>query len=198
MTRWGDETEGRGATYDDAWEQRAAKGEQVHGEADLVRALLTERGVDVEGSRILDAGCGTGRVAIELARHGAVVVGADLDESMLARAREKAPDLDWHQADLSTMDLDEQFDLVVMAGNIMIFVAPGTERSVLERTAAHVTPGGLFITGFSLQEGRYQASDLDRDATAAGLSLVSRWSTWDRDEFTEGDDYAVSLYERIE
>ena len=44
--------------------------------------------------RVLDAGCGTGRVAIELARRGIEVVGVDADPDMLERARRRAPQLD--------------------------------------------------------------------------------------------------------
>src|SRR5262249_53540301 len=64
------------------------------GEADLVESLMREAG----GTRVLDAGCGTGRVAIELARRGFSVVGLDSDTVMLDTARAKAPELSWVQA----------------------------------------------------------------------------------------------------
>jgi 2-polyprenyl-3-methyl-5-hydroxy-6-metoxy-1,4-benzoquinol methylase len=131
----------------------AASGKDMHGEASFVEAL----GV---GS-VLDAGCGTGRVAIELARRGLEVVGLDADPGMLSAARAKAPDLEWVLADLSDFELSaadgpgpRRFDCVVMAGNVMIFVAPGTEGAVLERTAAHLRPGGLVVAGFQLVPGR--------------------------------------------
>src|SRR5262245_63462530 len=82
----------RGDDYDARWRAMAASGQSIHGEADFICGL--------EPSSVLDAGCGTGRVAIELARRGIEVVGVDLDEPMLAAAREKAPDLEWHLADL--------------------------------------------------------------------------------------------------
>ena len=50
---------------------------------------------------VLDAGCGTGRVAIELARHGVDVVGVDVDASMIGEARRRAPELEWVEADLA-------------------------------------------------------------------------------------------------
>src|SRR5947208_1845916 len=74
-TRWSAEAPGRAATYDDRWRELAAKGQSVHGEADFVSSLAP--------SSVLDAGCGTGRVAIELARRGVEVVGVDVDRSML-------------------------------------------------------------------------------------------------------------------
>ena len=190
MTRWADETSDRGATYDDAWTAREADGESVHGEADLVRWLLARD--EVAAPAVLDAGCGTGRVAIELARHGIDVVGVDLDDSMLARAREKAPALDWRRVDVTTMALGRTFDVVVMAGNVMIFLAPGTEEQAVGAVARHLADGGLFVAGFQLQPGRLDLAGFDAHAAAHGLSLVDRWATWERDPWT-GGDYAVSV-----
>ena len=95
----------------------------------LVEALLGEFG----GTRVLDAGCGTGRVAIELAARGFSVVGVDADNGMLSTARAKAPELEWIEADLSdlTPRLDAEFDLVLLAGNVMIFLQPGSEGRVM-------------------------------------------------------------------
>lgn len=120
--------------YDKRWRDREAAGEQVHGEADLVSTFQPQS--------VLDAGCGTGRVAIELARRGCRVVGADRDPQMIAAARAKAPELEWHESDLASLDLgDDRFDVVVMAGNVMIFVDPGTEPAVIQRAAACLAPG---------------------------------------------------------
>jgi 2-polyprenyl-3-methyl-5-hydroxy-6-metoxy-1,4-benzoquinol methylase len=96
----------------------------------------------------LDAGCGTGRVAIELARHGIDVVGVDLDTSMLNVAQQRAPEVAWVAADLTTFDLGRTFDVVVMAGNVPLFTPPGTQPELAERVAAHVRPGGVLIAGF--------------------------------------------------
>lgn len=56
-------------------------------------------------TRVLDAGCGTGRVARELAQRGVAVVGVDVDAQMLATARAKAPELVWIEHDLASLDL---------------------------------------------------------------------------------------------
>jgi len=69
----------------------------------------------LQPASVLDAGCGTGRVAIELARRGVDVIGVDLDAGMLEQARQKAPDLDWIDGDLATVDLARHFDVVVLA-----------------------------------------------------------------------------------
>src|SRR5437763_1255862 len=90
----------------DTWLAARVGAGNPHGEADFVAA----RG----GRSVLDAGCGTGRVAIELARRGFDVVGVDLDPDMLAVARAKAPELDWRLADLATADLGRTFETIVL------------------------------------------------------------------------------------
>ena len=185
--RWLSEARGRAATYDERWEELAARGENVHGEADLVVSL---------GPRsVLDAGCGTGRVAIELHRRGLDVVGVDLDPSMLARARAKSPDAGWVHADLVDADLGRRFDAVVLAGNVMIYLEPGTESAVVANLARHLEPGGALVAGFELQPGRYDLSSYDDAAASAGLTLAERWATWDRDQYDPGrGNYAVSVH----
>lgn len=183
--RWLTEAGDRSATYDQRWDEAAAAGRNVHGEADLVERLGP--------ASVLDAGCGTGRVAIELARRGIEVVGVDVDPSMLARAGEKAAELRWVQADLAGVDLGRTFDVVVMAGNVMIFLAPGTEAQVVANLARHVAPGGSLVAGFSLQPGRLDLATYDAHAGAAGLVLTERWATWDQEPFA-GGEYAVSVH----
>lgn len=199
-TRWGESAAPRGDAYDARWRALASAGQSVHGEADLVDALLRETG----GRRVLDAGCGTGRVAIELATRGYEVVGVDLDPGMLDAARAKAPHLTWVEADLARLDDGAEpvpggpepgFDLVVMAGNVMIFLAPGTEAAVLRTLSARTVPGGLVVAGFQLLAGRLTLEQYDGLAHRCGLDLVERWATWDRAEFTDGD-YAVSVHRR--
>jgi SAM-dependent methyltransferase len=181
----------RGDDYDRRWQQLASSGTDVHGEATFVDSLLRDTG----GRRVLDAGCGTGRVAIELARRGYDVVGVDIDPTMLDTARRKANDLRWVLADLSQLALDDTFDAVVLAGNVMVFVGPGNEREVLARIAAHLDPGGKLVAGFQLDTGRYALADFDADATEAGFMLTDRYATWERAPF-EGGGYAVSVHTR--
>ncbi len=176
----------RGGSYQARFDQLAARGVDVHGEADLVEALGARR--------VLDAGCGTGRVAIELARRGIPTVGVDVDPSMLSTARHSAPELDWRQADLVSVVLPAAaFDLVLMAGNVMIFVAPGTQAEVIANLAPTLVPGGLLVSGFQLG-GDWGLGDYDRWARAAGLVPVERWSTWDRAPWRPDSRYAVSVH----
>jgi SAM-dependent methyltransferase len=185
--RWLAEAADRSRTYDRRWEEAAAAGQNIHGEADFVEQLGR--------TSVLDAGCGTGRVAIELARREMDVVGVDVDASMLERARAKDPALTWVHADLAGVDLGRTFDVVVMAGNVMIFLAPGTEAKVVANLARHLAPAGALVAGFSLEPGRLDLATYDAHAGAAGLVLVERWATWDRQPFA-GDNYAVSVHRR--
>ena len=178
----------RGDEYDRRWDDLAAGGPDVHGEAAFVMSL----GV---GS-VLDAGCGTGRVAIELARRGVDVVGLDLDEAMLAAARLKAPSLRWVGADLAELELGRTFDAVLMAGNVVIFLTPGTEGAVLDRASRHLVDGGLLVAGFALGPGRLEVAVYDRLAAAVGLVATERWSSWQRDPFIPGGDYVVTVHRR--
>ena len=192
MTRWQRESIARGDAYDERWCDLAAAGENVHGEADLVMHLLGKpRG------RILDAGCGTGRVAIELSRRGFDVEGTDADTEMLATAKGKAPELAWYRCDLAALGgaVPGPFDLVLLAGNVMIFLDPGTEQAVLANCSDRLRPSGLLVAGFSLLAEELALADYDEMAAAAGLRLQSRWATWNREPYT-GGDYAVSVHAR--
>jgi SAM-dependent methyltransferase len=177
-----------GDEYDESYERRAAAGENVHGEADFVMRFSP--------TSVLDAGCGTGRIARELARRGVDIVGVDLDEQMLSTARRKAPALAWHCADLAAIDLGRTFDVILLAGNVMIFLTPGTEPDVLSNLARHLAPGGRLIAGFSLRPGQLGAADHDRFAEASGLFLAERWSTWDRHPWEPAGDYQLSVHRK--
>ncbi|HEY1444365.1 MAG TPA: class I SAM-dependent methyltransferase [Acidimicrobiales bacterium] len=186
--RWQQSDVPRGADYDRRFDDLAAAGMDMHGEAALVASYRP--------ATVLDAGCGTGRVAIELARRGHDVVGTDVDPSMLEAARAKAPGLTWVEADLTDpwLDLGRTFDIVVMAGNVLIFVPSGTEGQVIANAARHLSPGGRLVAGYSLRPGGLQPSGHDAYAGAAGLELEDRWSTWDRHPYAPGDAYAVSVH----
>jgi SAM-dependent methyltransferase len=191
VNRWMSGDGSRGAHYDRRFDELAASGANVHGEA----ALVDSYGPD----SVLDAGCGTGRVAIELARRGRRVVGVDLDPRMLEVARRKAPHLTWIEGDLAdpALTLHGPFDAVVMAGNVMIFVSPGSEGTVLSNLSATLVPGGHLIAGYSLRPGGLSTGVYDGLAAPAGLLLEDRWSTWDRLPFDrESSTYAVSVHRR--
>jgi SAM-dependent methyltransferase len=188
-SRWGAERELRhGADYDVRWERLAAAGRSVHGEADFVCRF--------EPGSVLDAGCGTGRVAIELAARGIEVEGVDLDAMMLEQARLKAPALTWTHGSVEDVTLGRAFDVVVTAGNVMIFVQPGSERAVVANLAGHLLPEGVLISGFQLGQG-YDLERYDADCRAAGLVGVERYSTWEGTPWTAASAYAVNVHRRV-
>ncbi len=179
MTQWS------GDDYQRRFDELAATGADVHGEASFVMRSAPRS--------VLDAGCGTGRVAIELARRGVEVVGVDIDSSMLATARANGPALEWHEHDLTTLDLGRSFDVVVLAGNVPLFTPAGTHHALVAGCARHVAPAGVLIAGFQLGRG-YDIAAYDSDCGAAGLTLRERFSTWAAEPFTPGSGYAVSVH----
>ena len=176
-----------GRSYQSRFDALAAKGVDVHGEATFVRTFGP-------GS-VLDAGCGTGRVAIELARHGIDVVAVDVDPSMIAEARRLAPELEILEADLADFDLGRTFDVVVLAGNVPIFCPPDNRRDLIRSCAAHVRAGGVMIAGFQLGR-RYELVDFDAAVESTGMVLEARFSSWDGVSFDQASDYAVSVLRR--
>lgn len=178
--------------YHSRWERMASAGRSSHGEADLVEAYRP--------SSVLDAGCGMGRVAIELSRRGIVAAGVDLDDDLLGYARLDAPHLAWHHADLASMNLGQSFDIVVMAGNVLPFTDSEHRAAAVASCAAHLADGGRLIAGFTLSAAigptavaAVALADYDRWCSAAGLSLVERFATWERAPY-DGGDYAVSVH----
>ncbi len=202
MTRWTDAGKNvDGTTYDARFAAMAARGMDVHGEASFCSALVPAP------ARVLDAGCGTGRVAIRLAELGYECVGVDVDEPMLAQARRRAPEQAWLLADLAGLDLAPHglpgpYDLVVAAGNVLPLVAAGTEASVLVALAAHLGTGGRLVAGFGLDaahlpldDAPFGLGDYDAWCYGAGLELEDRFASWDGQPYT-GGGYAVSVHRR--
>jgi predicted TPR repeat methyltransferase len=179
--------------YDERWTALAAAGEEIHGEVDLVEALLQEHGLT---GAVLDAGCGTGRVAVELAARGHTVTGIDLDPALLDAARAKDLRPQWITADLAALGPDVApgpFAVAVAAGNVMVFVARGTERTVVTNLAARLAPGGLLIAGFQIRADRLGIAEYDEHCAAAGLEPVAHFATWARDPLGPSPDYVVAV-----
>jgi demethylmenaquinone methyltransferase / 2-methoxy-6-polyprenyl-1,4-benzoquinol methylase len=109
---------------------------------------LTAAAVVAEGDHVLDACCGTGDLAVAAARAGGVVTGADFSEQMLARARRKAPQVDWVHADATALPFEDgSFDVVTVGfgirnladleeglGELARVLAPGGRLGCLEIT----------------------------------------------------------------
>lgn len=186
--RWFTDTDpGHSQWYIERFRTMAADGADLEGEARLVDAMVPP------ASRVLDAGCGPGRISGALHERGHVVVGVDVDPELIAAAEEDHPGPTYAVADIATLQLDEEpFDLAVVAGNVMVFLAPGSERSVLESLRDHVRPGGRIVVGYRRSD-EYPYDRFDEDIAAAGLSLQQRFGTWDLEPFTDESDFAVTV-----
>lgn len=187
------------ATYAERFRAMAARGDDIHGEASFVAELIAPP------ARILDAGCGTGRVAVRLAELGYDVVGVDVDATMLDVARAEAPDLDWRLGDLASFDLgpgmEGAFDVVLVAGNTIPLLEHGTLLDACERLAHHLTPGGVVVCGFGIDAAHLPGdcpvtplTDVDAAFGVHGLVALTRYGTWEADAFDPADGYAVTIY----
>ena len=197
-TRWSEVSGGPGAAtaYQQRFDDLAAKGMDIHGEAAFVASLVAPP------ARVLDAGCGTGRVAIQLTALGYHCVGVDADAAMIEVAEQRDPSTTWVRQDLSRLQLRSQaFELAVLAGNVIPLLAPGTLLAAVQRLAAHLQPGGVLVAGFGLDEAHLPQGcpvtpldDYDRACAVAGLTLTRRFSSWGHETWRPESGYAVSVH----
>lgn len=194
LTRWemiGEQNPDRSLWYIERFKVMAEQGADLAGEARLIDAMVPR------GSRILDAGSGPGRVGGELADRGHVVVGVDIDPMLIEEAKAVHPNAQWFVGSLEDFDLpsqgvNEKFDIAVCAGNVMTFLAPETETSVLRRIADHLTPEGRIVVGFGAGRG-LEFDDFLADARDAGLTIDATYSTWDLRPLAENSDFLVAV-----
>lgn len=180
--------------YVERFRTMEAEGKDLDGEARLVDAMVPRR------ARILDAGCGPGRVGYALARAGHEVVGVDLDPVLIAAAEADHPGPTWLVGDLAELDLPARgitggFDVIVSAGNVFAFLAPSTRRPVLARLRDHLRDDGRLVVGFG--SGRdYEFDDFRADVDATGLVRHVELATWDLRPFTATSDFLVTVLGR--
>ncbi|OLF09599.1 class I SAM-dependent methyltransferase [Actinophytocola xanthii] len=182
---------GHSTWYVERFRAMARAGEDLAGEARLVDAMLPR------GARVLDAGCGPGRVGGALAAAGHDVVGVDVDPALIDAARQDHPGPRWLVGDLAELDLPARgesapFDAIVCAGNVMTFLAPSTRGAVLGAFRAHLAEEGRAAVGFGAGRG-YEFREFLADAAAAGLEPDLLLSTWDLRPFTEDAGFLVAL-----
>ena len=174
-----------------------AEGADLEGEARFVDVLAPR------AAMVLDAGCGTGRIAAALHRMGHTSVGADRDAGLVEIARECYPGPLFLTSDLLALTPDAlvaaggpaSFDVIVLAGNVMVYLAPGTERDVLQALSGLVVPGGAIVTGFHTDR-EYTVPALDEDAAAVGLDVQHRFATWHLAPWVAEADWAVTVLRR--
>lgn len=106
-----------------------------------------------EGGRVLEVGCGSGRLTLPLARAGLRVDGVDISPHMLALARAKLEGdpavterITVHEADMRTFDVLERgpFDLAIVPVRSFAYLTERHDQAAtLQRIAAHLRPGGV-------------------------------------------------------
>ncbi|MEV0063429.1 class I SAM-dependent methyltransferase [Nocardia sp. NPDC050718] len=174
--------------YVERFRSLAAAGEDIVGEARLIDAMLGR------GRRVLDAGCGAGRIGGYLHEAGHTVVGVDGDPVLIEAARADHPGPTWLVGDLAELDLPTRdFDVIVCAGNVMTFLAPATRSAVLTAFARHRGPGGRVVVGFGADRG-YAFTEFLADAESAGLTVDLLLSTWDLRPFADDSDFLVAVF----
>jgi len=201
-TRWSEVSGGLGGAtaYQQRFDDLAASGMDIHGEAAFIESLLPAP------ARVLDAGCGTGRVATQLTSLGYHCVGVDADADMLEVAAQRDRTTRWVRQDISELQLRSQaFNLVVLAGNVVPLLASGTLLRTVQRLVAHLQPGGLLVAGFGLDAAHLPPGcpvtpleSYDRACTVAGLSFARRFATWDKESWHAGAGYAVSVHRLVD
>lgn len=174
--------------YARRWKMMAEQGQDIDGEARLVDALSPR------AARILDAGCGTGRLGGYLAARGHDVVGTDIDPVLIEHARRDHPDARWEVGDLSADPVPARdIDVAVSAGNVMGFLAPEGREAALRNIAGSLAVDGRFVVGFGAGRG-WGFDDFIATAERVGLELENVFESWDLHPFTADSDFLVAIF----
>ena len=194
-TRWalaGEDNHGYGAKF----ARLVEEGSDVDGEARLADVLVGRH------ARILDIGSGMGRVAAGLQARGHRVTAVEADANLVHQSRRTYPELAVIHANILDADLPAlggAFDLVVLVGNVMVFLAPDTELEVLRRVRDVLAPGGRALVGFHPVDGpatarSYSPDEFVSDVVAAGLRVDQRFGSYEL--HPPAPDYAVWVLAR--
>ncbi|MFC5407326.1 class I SAM-dependent methyltransferase [Cohnella soli] len=131
------------------------------------------------GIRILDLGCGQGRIAVPLAQKGYSIVGYDQSEVLLNEARERAKrenvEVEFKRGDIRHLHYDERFHAVINIGTA--FGYGGDEqrdRQALEHVGMALYPGGKFIIDTENRDKKTQRFQSEIKEEFYGISMTSR------------------------
>ena len=200
--------------YDTVAEDYATHVPDTRAEAPLDLAVVDAFAAAVTSGddvRVLDAGCGAGRMSRYLADRGCLVAGLDLSASMVARARRDHPDLVFTVGSLTDLPYADDRYAGVMLWYSIIHTPPEGQARIFAEAARVLRPGGHVLVGFQSGEGTRDLSEVyrrfghevrlerhlytaDQVASlleAAGLREVCRLVR--RARGTERDDQAVVL-----
>ncbi|MFC7490809.1 MULTISPECIES: class I SAM-dependent methyltransferase [unclassified Knoellia] len=163
------------------------------------------------GARVLDAGCGAGRMSRYLADRGCAVQGVDLSRGMVDMARRDHPDLEFSVASLTELPFPDDTFAGVMVWYSAIHTPPEGQPLIFAEVARVLRPGGHFLIGLQAGEGTrdvsaayarfghdvelerhlYTADDVASLAADVGLAEVARLVRRPRE--SERDDQAALL-----
>ena len=143
---------------------------------------------ELPGSRVLDLGCGTGRLTVALAAAGHSVTGIDPAHAMLAVARTKAgaDQVDWIEGTAAAAPASA-FDVVLMTSHVaQVFVDDAEWSETLHHVARALLPGGRLV--FDSRDPAARAWENWTGVTSVGEGTVSFTST---NELPDGSVLAV-------
>ena len=178
--------------YANRWQMLAEQGHDIVGEARLIDAMAQRE------SRILDAGCGQGRLTGFLTDRGHTVVGFDVDPVLIDIAKEANPDATFYVGDLSTDEIPESdFDLIVSAGNVMGFLAPEGRQPALDHLYRALKNGGRAVIAYGSGPGRaWSFPEFFANAETAGFVVEHKFSSWELDPYTDRSEFLVAVLRR--
>lgn len=191
MTTWKELTDNNPAhseNYAQRWRNLAAAGNDIYGEARLIDAMAPR------GAKILDAGCGQGRIGGYLSKQGHDVLGTDLDPILIDYAKQDFPQARWVVGDLSVDQIPEtDFDLIVSAGNVMGFLAEDGREPALANIHRALGADGRAVIGFGAGRG-WVFGDFLEVAERVGLELENAFESWDLKPFVQGSEFLVAVF----
>lgn len=114
--------------------------------------------------RVLELGCGTGRLTLAIAQGGIDIVGVDLSDSMLEAARRKARaagvEVPFVHADMRDLNLEGKFATILIPGNSLLHLLTNEElKQCLAGVRRHLWPGGRLLFDISKWEMSRYARD---------------------------------------
>lgn len=171
---------------------------------------------DIPRTKILDAGCGMGRISVELAARGACVTGVDLIQPFLDSAAETAAlenlSIEWQQADLRTFSRPEYFDAAInMYTSFGYCKTIAEDAAILKNIARSLKKGGMFIiemTGREIAVRDFTEGEwferagytvlTEFSVEGAWEGLKSRWILYNRQGLQMDHTFVQRLYSAVE